>query len=425
MDGSYSVITDSTSSSATRQSLVNRANRIIETYNLLVPRTCSPTGINYYFWAAVFNRVFSMRCNPSARSKEEQVANLKACLAMLEILLGIGLHHIQAERLLDLNFYTMHNLIEIIELRGQFQPSGQVSDNRRHLADVDLKRSLPREGNRQAVNQGRTAQNNINIAKSSKGQQLADKLEKSLKNHVLAIEIDKKIKMYLGDVSVAKESVKSDPNVRATRQSIVRTRCIQPSGAKQAFDIHAKSANLNVNTVLSTELLRLFPEVSGEVELMAKIQTQEKRLLLSERQIALWEAEQADRRVGRLLEEAIDHQRAQLELLEMEALREGVKGQSNELAKRRKMASAEAARSQREERVQRANLQKEIDAFLKTSTAAYLAARSTMEQILVTEFKKVDARQKQQINEIRKYLQNYYEHETDKLRALLDNFDSM
>lgn len=360
---------------------------------------------------------------------------MKACLAMLEILLRIDLFHIQADRLLELDLHTMHNLIEITELRGQSlvhptESPAKDGNNRRHLVGVDLNLPAPvGEVNRRIAqvsdNRHRDAHNDniTSTTKSNKGQQLADKLEKSLKNHILAMEIDKKIKMYLGDVSVAKETQKADSNVRATRQSIVRTRCITPSGGNMAFDLNRKSSNFK-STVFSTELLRLFPEVSGEVELVAKIQTQEKRLLMSERQIQLWEAEQADRRVSRLLGEAIDHQRAQLALLEKEALREQENEGKNKLTKFRRALNAQSW-AQREERVQRANLQKEIDAFHCESTAVYLASRSTMEQILMTEFKKVDARQRQQINEIRKYLQNYYEVETDKLRALLDNFDEM
>ncbi len=439
----------SATSSSIRQNLLNRANRIVEQYNLPVPRSCTLSSVNYHFWSAVFNRVFGIRCNPLARSREEHIGHLKACLNMLQIVLEIPVSHIQADRLLEQDLCSMQNLLEIVELSGNRrslptpaplaipQPKPVVNVNntpRRHLAGVDLNVPAAAEHidhhhhlrvdvvpvlNEALHHQVQTTNT------GSKGLELAEKLDKSLKNQILAMEIEKKVKMYLGDVSVAKESQKQHPHVRATRQSIVRTRSIQPSGLT-AFDSTSNSntsSNSSSSNILSVDLLRLFPEIANEEEVLGKIQSQEKHLLMSERQIQLWAAEKADRSLNRLLKETIDHQRQRLAQQEKEALQELEKNQQQ----RKPQLSAQALqrRERKEKRHQQATLQKEIEDFHQQSTAAYLSARSTMESILVQEFKKVDARQRQQISEIRKYLANYYEVETDKLRVLLDNFDEM
>jgi len=175
------------------------------------------------------------------------------------------------------------------------------------------------------------------------------------------------------------------------------------------------------NHVLSVDLEKLFPELSKSPEIIEKIRQQEQRMLMSQRNIRIWQESLATNKVSKALNKIIAKQREAVALTEKEEKEE------ERVAKAKKERAQQIAlkHSLHQVRQQKALLQKEIDNFYHESTAAYLNARSHLERILMIEFKKVDAYKKQEINEIRKYLQNDYETETDNLRTLLEHFDSL
>ncbi|OTF79701.1 hypothetical protein BLA29_011815, partial [Euroglyphus maynei] len=123
----------------------------------------------------------------------------------------------------------------------------------------------------------------INQMNKSKSNNLADILYKALKNRIIALEIEKKIKFYLGDVTSSnyrKNQNIDDKLIRASRQSIVRTRSIQPLAT---FDFNFTREEKQ-SPILSVDLERCFPnEIS--TEMLRKIQHLEQNLLVLERNL--------------------------------------------------------------------------------------------------------------------------------------------
>jgi len=413
-----------------RHCLVDRANELIVKYQLSVPRFFSTRFINFEFWSTVFSRIVGIKCDITLRTPLERVEMVKSCLHALESLIGESLDHIRAEALLHFDLTTMKNLIEIAELWDYSSQVGNaysldIENNAENDFDTmqhkdptnnDSPNPVPKVLDSVDINRNVSASNVREMSTkrqlSSKSQELANLLYKSLKNQTLSMEIEKKIKMYLGDVTVASSDF---ANLRASRQSIVRTRAIQPTST---FDFNFQK-KFKRNPVLSADLEKLFPEISGEV--VEKIRQQELKLIMSERSIHLWYQNLALKKVNTTLNDIIAKQKQTIEILEKD------EKEQNRAAKAKNSRAYKIVQqhSMHNLRVQRALLQKEIDQFYNESTAAFLNARSHLERILITEFSKVDANKKQQINEIRKYLQNHYETETDNLRSLLEQYDSM
>lgn len=394
-----------------RQLLLDRANRLIEKYDLPVPRSFSTRFINFEFWANVFIRVFGIRCATSLRTPSERVEAIKACINTLSSLIGKSLDHIQADALLHYDMNVMNNLIEIVELSEQCSDTEDIEDFNYNDIDEDEDNLFCRNRN----NILSDANVNVNNQIVNKSYELATQLHKALKNQTLASEIEKKIKQYFGDVTVQPPQ-SNNSKLRSSRQSIVRTRAIQPS--RSTFDYTFQKSSKR-NQVLSVELEKLFPELSSQ--LLDQIKEQEKSLIMSERNIRIWHENLATNQAMRTLNDAIIQQRQRVDLLHKE-LKEEDSVSKAKVARAQKIA---IKNSTRDNRIQKALLQKEIDSFYNDSTAAYLNARSYLERILMTEFNKVDANKRQHIKEIRKYLRNHYEEETENLRSLLDNFDSM
>ena len=404
-----------------RKFLIQRANRLIEKYNLPVPRFLSTRFINFDFWAHIFIRVFGIKCNTLLRTPKERAETIQTCINVLSSLIGDKLDHIKAENLLHYDITAMNNLIQIVELWNesiQFKNDVNVDYDRivsnpydeslNITTNFDTERDV--ELSSEIGNDDRNYHNQLN-----KSQELATQLCKALKNQTLALEIEKKIKLYFGDVTVTK-SCSHVSNIRSSRQSIVRTRAIQPN--KATFDYNFQN-DIQRNKMFSVDLEKLFPEISGKI--IEKIKEQELNLLMSQRNIRIWQENLSINRIMRSLNGVINQQRQRIELLNKEVIKEDAVTR----AKNNRIREITLKHSEQEVRTQKALLQKGINTFYNESTAAYLNARSHLEQILITEFKKVDARKRQQINEIRKYLQNHFETETEKIRSLLENFDSM
>ncbi|KAI7686487.1 hypothetical protein SSS_09950 [Sarcoptes scabiei] len=222
----------------------------------------------------------------------------------------------------------------------------------------------------------------------------------ALKNQIIAFEIEKKIKMYLGDVT-SKQS-KNDLPLRASRQSIVRTRSIQPSAT---FDFQFTRGDRQ-NQILSPEFERWFPETS--IEKLRRIRHLEQNLL------TLYNANSLKRKqispdLNDYLRCIVDRQRNDIELLDKEKT---VNHQINYL-------------SSVQSRTQRALVHDKINKFYRSSLAAYLNARSYLEKILVEEFRKVEINQRRHINDIRRYLKNHDEVELEKVRQILESIDDI
>lgn len=319
---------------------------------------------------------------------------------MLESLIGEKFSHIKAERVLNFDSQAINNLLEIIELWSESADrTAELNDTRQRLG----------QENTNLLNNYPGISTSSLAGSSTKSAELADMLDRALKNHLLAKEIERKVKKYLGDVTV-----KQSNDIRSSRQSVVRTRAIPTFNFNSNKDAQQKNSK-----IFSSDLARLFPEI--DATLIESIQEMEKNLIMSEKNIRVWQEHLAGKRTNRVLSDVVDQQRARIDVLE----KNGKEGDSVSRAKKARAQMLAMQGIQREERAQKAALQREIDQFYRQSTAAYLSARANLEKILVVEFKKVDANQRQHIKEMRKYLQYHYETETDKLRKLLSEFEEM
>ena len=396
-------------SNRVRQNLLERASNISELYSLPKPLQFISKKSNYYYWSLIFNRVLGIRCNKVASLRDQQIGHLKACLNMLQIVLEIPVSHIQADRLLEQDLGTIRNLLEIIE---PLVASRLALEDLNVPADAEHIDRHPHQGAEAGpvVNEAPRPQVRAAVSRS-KGLELAEKLDKALKSQILAVKIEKTLKIYLGDFSMDKEQ-QQNLQVRASRESIVRTRSIQPSG-RTTFDCTGKCTKTSTNSIsiLSVDLLHLFPEIANEGEIIGRIQRQEKQMLMSDDQIQQWAAEKNDLHLTRVLEETINRQRQQTQ-----------PAPPNQQQQQQRF---NILSSQKETRQQLVILQKEIDVFYQQSFSTYLSARSSMEKTILHEFKKIDSRQPLQINEVRKYLATHNGVDTNKLRVLLDNFDEM
>lgn len=351
-----------------RKDLVNRVNQLIVKHSLPVPRFVDSHFINYQFWSFLFTKLFQIKCDTFVRSTNQRIQSLASCLNVLESLVGISLNHIKPIELLNYDINTMANLVEIAEFWSDYN-SVQHDD---HTETHRLSKSEP----------------NIYIRTyESRGNNLAELLIKALKNQFIAIEIERKIKAYLGDVTS-----KKDGNLRASRQSIVRTRAIQPLST---FDFRLTGEDKR-NPILSVELERWFPDLSSE--LLTKIKFLEQNLFLSQKH--------SKNKIMDLLKNIIERQR-----------------QNNIFDE---IISQSASTSIRELRLKRASLHDEINKFYISSTAAYLNARSHLENILVNEFRNCASYQRDHINEIRRYLRNNIENiDLERVRNILDEVEKM
>ncbi|KPM03429.1 WD repeat-containing protein 47 [Sarcoptes scabiei] len=390
-------------SSNVRYRLVDRINKLIEENFLPIPRFVTCRFIGYQFWSILFTKIFRIDCDLTVRQPTERIKMLASCLNTLESIVEVPLDHIQPEKLLDYDVQTITNLIEIAEFwcdfardQNRFESIGPNFDS----FDVS---------NAEKSNYSTFSRINYrsepNIyerlhEKTSTSDNLASLLYKALKNQIIAFEIEKKIKMYLGDVT-SKQS-KNDLPLRASRQSIVRTRSIQPSAT---FDFQFTRGDRQ-NQILSPEFERWFPETS--IEKLRRIRHLEQNLL------TLYNANSLKRKqispdLNDYLRCIVDRQRNDIELLDKEKT---VNHQINYL-------------SSVQSRTQRALVHDKINKFYRSSLAAYLNARSYLEKILVEEFRKVEINQRRHINDIRRYLKNHDEVELEKVRQILESIDDI
>lgn len=354
-----------------RKDLVNRVNQLIIKHELPVPRFVDSHFINYQFWSFLFTKLFQIKCDTFLRSKNQRIQSLGSCLNVLESLIGISLNHIKPIELLNYDISTMINLVEIAEFWSEYNSFSYDNSNDIYLSNR-LSKSEP----------------NIYVkTNDSQGNHLAELLIKALKNQIIAIEIGKKIKAYLGDVTN-----KKNDNLRASRQSIVRTRAIQPLST---FDFRLTGEDKQ-NPILSVELERWFPNLSNE--LLIKIKFLEQHLFLSQKH--------SKTKIMDLLKNIINKQR-------QEKIFDEIISQSTSM-------------SIKELRLKRASLHDEINKFHISSTAAYLNARSYLENILVNEFRNCASYQRDHINEIKRYLRNNTENmELERVRNILDEIEKM
>ncbi|KAI2803864.1 hypothetical protein BLOT_008001 [Blomia tropicalis] len=391
--------------------LVNRANCLIEKYNLPVPRFFSTRFLNFEFWAMIFTHVFGINCNRSLRTPFERLECIKTCLNTLSSLMEKDLSHIQPNLLLESDVTTMSNLIQIAEVWDQSLSTEYESlDKFKSLSNENLTNNID-QNNQNILNQFCSiSDNNLNRYHDANSEKLAVQLYHALKNQMLALEIEKKLKIYLGDVTVSQiESC----NLRASRQSIVRTRAIQP---RSTFDFSLHRAPKH-NQVLSIELEKLFPELCSS-DIISKIRQQEQSLVMTKNNIKMWHENLAMNKVGRTLDKAIDQQKQSIDLMHKDWFeKESVRNSKSTLVRNNSFKSL-----QRDQRARKAKLHREIDNFYRESTAAFKNARSHLERILVLEFRKADHNKRQQIEEIRRYLKDHYETETEKLRTMLHDY---
>lgn len=391
--------------------LVDRSNHLIEKHSLPVPRFLSSRFINYHFWAIVFNKIFKIKCNISVRTLPEQVQMIRSCLNTLETLIEVPLDHIKPVDLLNYQPNAIRNLLQISEVWSEnFATSTDQSDSNNNNSDHDSVDNCVQEEQRYSIKSDpgviSRRSNDVDLF-NSKSAELAHTLYKALKNQIVAIEIEKKIKLYLGDVSI-----RDDTKLRASRQSIVRTRAIQPVSA---FEYHFHTSRKH-NPILSVDLERCYPDLSKDI--IDSIRVLERSLLLLERNVRSCHNDQSMNRISRLLGDAVEEQRARIEMMRQE-----IQNKKNTTTmKSKRFFSLNLAR---ETRSQRALLHSEITQFYKESTAAFLNARSCLEHILLTEFRKLNSHQRETINEMRKYLRNHHEEEIEKVRLLLQSIDRL
>lgn len=336
---------------------------------------------------------------------------LRGCLSTLESLIGVSIDHITADKLIRYDSAAMRNLLEIATdwQRPVTATTTTLDDN------LDENRNVvDHVDNGQRDHQEKDLANqlaNLKIKKNSlpEADHLAYRLYQALKTQWLARELEKKIKEYLGDITAAR----SNEAIRASRQSVVRTRSILPP------PVDFVSSAPSINFAFSVDLERWFPEVTSS--LIEQIRFQEKKLLLVERKIG---------QLGRNMSvpstflEMLDDQRKQAEIAAQE------KALHQKLDDLQRAQAPPNARQQelitkREARARRACVRNEINDFCKQSAAAYLNARSYLETILAHELHKVDVHQRRHISEIKKCLRPLHELDNERVRLLLESIDKL
>nr|XP_027201096.1 uncharacterized protein LOC113795107 [Dermatophagoides pteronyssinus] len=402
--------------------LIDRVNRLIVKHSLAVPRLVSSRFISYQFWATIFTKLFHIRCDLSVRTNRERIEMIRSCLNTIESLSGISLNHIKPIRLLNYDMDTISNMLEIIETWSE-----HMNDNFENFVDdsewIDGQSSSNNNSPTNLNIQSYQSEPIINrriyqTTNDSKANNLADTLYKALKNRIIALEIEKKIKSYLGDVnSISRKQRNNDDKlIRASRQSIVRTRTIQPMAT---FDFNFTREEKQ-SPILSVDLERCYPEIS--IEMLKKIQHLEQNLLILERNIKPGHLNRA--RMNQVLSYVSEKQRRRFEMMNNLVDDDDDDNGGGGGVKKRFLMTQMISRNGL--RSQRASLSEEIRKFSRSSMAAYLNARSYLERILVEEFRKVDANQRDNLNEIRRYLRDNPDNmELDKVRTMFEMIENL